>query len=127
MNTGEWMPMKEPPIPSESKSRPDWGIALDGLIPPRPPRKRRHHPPQKTVKKKENARIEQPEFWPVDDWTESIAYQISLAENIRMAAVESLREAQLIREADHEAQLRFLKRQAALLARIPKPDPDPTV
>jgi hypothetical protein len=92
MNTGEWMPMKKPPIPSASAKKPDF---IDEW-------------------RRNRAKL---------DWTESPEHLAIIKEAKRLLPVGQERENQLIREAEHAAELRFLKRKAALLARIHQSDP----
>ena len=51
-------------------------------------------------------------------WTERLKYRQALEELERMCAVEARREAQLIQEAEHAAELRHLRRKAMLLERV---------
>jgi hypothetical protein len=55
-----------------------------------------------------------PPLLPPLDWTETAAYAKARAETERMCRIEALREAELIREAEHEAELRYLRKLARL-------------
>jgi hypothetical protein len=68
----------------------------------------------------------QPPLLPVPDWTDGIQYKMALAELGRMARIEGAREAQLIKEAEHEAELRYLRRKAKLTKPVLPPGSDPT-
>ncbi len=53
-----------------------------------------------------------PELVPALHWTETQSYRRSLEETRRMAVIERRREAELIREAEHEAERRAAARKA---------------
>lgn len=55
---------------------------------------------------------------PPPDWTERPAYKAALKELERMSTIEGRREAQLISEAEHAAELRYLRRKAVLLGKM---------
>jgi hypothetical protein len=57
------------------------------------------------------------EYLPPPDWTQRPAYRAALAELERMCRVEARREEQLIQEAEHAAELEFLRRKTAILAK----------
>lgn len=62
--------------------------------------------------------VPRPTLVPPLDWTERAAHKAAVRELERILPIARQREAQLIREAEHAAELRFLRRKAELLARI---------
>ena len=56
--------------------------------------------------------------YPIPGWLEGYEHHAAVAEAKRLLPSERERERQLIREAEHEAELRFLRRKAELLERV---------
>jgi hypothetical protein len=59
-----------------------------------------------------------PQLVPPLDWTERAEYRRGIEESERLLPIGRAREAELIREAEHEAERRHLWRKARLLERI---------
>ena len=57
------------------------------------------------------------------DWTERWQYRQSLKESERLLDTGRKREAQLIAEAEHAAELQYLRRKVLILARIKRNQP----